>query len=309
MILNPCICLPLLCLSAGGGLDSTQLPAETRWVVHLDFAGMRATQLGQEITRALEESGELELEALGDFERDYGLNPLLDLHAITLHGVQGERDAIAQVRTSAKLDDALQKLRAEAPLRTLSSYGVNMLAFGDQESDAVYAHVEQVGEQERLLTIAKTPELVLRAVQVRAGQHANLSSNASSAMRRGPSRGAWLFVASGLPLAELSAIQPMSHVADLVRGGVVELGEHEQNFFANVELDARSQADARRLTSILQGGLALLELAMAEQDLPEGALQLLQTLDVEQLGEGVRFSLRIPAKEFTQLLQQAQGQH
>lgn len=295
--------LSLLTLAApatNGGIEQLRLPPDTRWVLHLDIEGMLGTDLGRELRHAVESTEEIDLSQL----QELGLDPFADLLSVTVHGVRGEEDAVAEIRATAHVDNVIERLRSEMEVHEVQAAGTGLLRLGGGGDGEVFLHVTKSAENERRILIGAHPEAMVRALMVRESGAKSWPAEPSTTLRRGPSAGTWLFVATCAPLAELSRFRPSSQVADLVRGGAVEVGEREGNFFATLELEARANADARRLVSILQGGLALLELASADADMPEAVRGLLGTLSAEQLGEGVRLSLRMPAADVVQTLKQ-----
>ncbi len=285
--------------SRPGGFDQTVLPADTRWVVHIDLGGIRASKLGSQLMAALEEGGHLD--ELDEVQQELGMNPLADVYSVTVHGVKGEEDAVAQIHMSAKADQIIEQLRSRVPVRALSIGDVQLLEMGDGE---VFASVQSTGTDERRIVLASSAERVSSTVQVLRGNAPNMKADAHSAFSRGPSPGTWIFAACTAPLSEITDFEPASRAAELVRGGVFEFGEHQERIFASLEVDASSTEDARRLTQIVQGGLALLELALTDEEVPDAVRDVLGALSIEQLGEGVRLALRLPSQDLLQLLRE-----
>jgi hypothetical protein len=303
---------PVLCLAAlsivpavarAGELDQTRLPADAQWVLHLDLETLRTTKLGShlmELVRAHEGDADLDIEELDEIWKELQVDPLQDVRSVTVHGTGGE-DAVAQIRMSKKADEILAKLSQVTRVHQVAVGDLSMLAIGDSD-DELFAFVQKTSADERTIVLADDAERVAHTAKVLLGKAPNLKASGASAFARGPSAGTWLFVATRSPLSKITDFDPTSHVAELVQGGVLELGEKDETFFASLEVDARSNDDARRLASIVQGGLALLELATGDEEVPESAREMLRALSVEQLGTGVKLSVRLPAQELIQML-------
>ncbi len=306
-----CFALSILPTTArSGALDQTRLPADARWVAHLDLEALRATKLGahlMEVLRAHQGDEDVDMEDLDEMLRAMGVDPLQDLHSVTLHGAGDAEDAVVQVRMSKKADQILASLQQMTPVRSMAAGDLSLLAIGDA-GDELFAWVQQSSPEERTIVLARDPERVARTADVLRGKAPNLKASGSSAFARGPSAGAWLYVATRAPLSEITDFDPNSHMAELVQGGVLELGERDEMCFASLEVDARSNDDARRLAAIVQGGLALLELASGDEEVPQAARDMLRALSVEQLGTGVRLSVRLPVRDLLEVLAEIEAE-
>ena len=92
------------------GVDKSQVPAGTPFLVHLDLEGLLDSTVGKII---LERVGDelLSESGLSEIEEELGINPLEDIKSITIFSTGGSMEhGVALVRCTARIEQAFERL-------------------------------------------------------------------------------------------------------------------------------------------------------------------------------------------------------
>ena len=290
-----------------GVFDARALPSDTQWVAHLDFDALRASDLGRGLLDAIRGLSQANAEEedslgfLGEIEQELGIDPLVDIRGITLHGRGADDDGLLQVTTTARGGSILQRMRQE------DSYGIQ--TFGEHEmhsigddGDRAFIVLEPTGENEMRFVVAGEPDSVVDQIRLLHREKPSLADSQTSSLTARPSSSSFLFIAGSLPKQDWAQVDELSEMSKLVRGGVLEFGQNGGNLALNLAVNTASTQDARRLTALVQTGLALLELVVDDESRANAITQLLSGMSFTQSQSEVRLTIECPGQDLERLL-------
>lgn len=280
------------------GLKRERLPAEVDFVVHLDLEGFKRTELWKHLA-ASGEGLDLDLDELGEFQEEFGLDPLTDVRAVTLYKVASEEDPTVVLFSSTdKVDQALAKLQKEEHYRRVLESGIELHTFqADEGDEAMFAYVHAVGA-ERVVVLASQKESALRAARVLRGQDVNHQS-AGQLLTLAPASGSFLYVAAA-EIPHLAEYTPASQVFGLAQGIQLDLGEAGGFLRGHMGVNTKSTEDALNISNVLNGLVSLARLAGSEAG---EALELLTGLRLSTRGSEVTLDFEYEVQRLLELLQ------
>lgn len=244
--------------ATAGALDKSRVPADARWVAHVDVDLLTHSALYSAFEKEAHVKADVDLD---EFRMATGLDPLHDVASLTVYCAgKTAAETVVLLSGTDKLDGALahlQKLEGyhseQAGARTLHTWG--------NGGDAWYGFLEhREASAERLVVLAKHKEDLLRAIAVVEGTSASLSNAHSASIQASPAPGTILFAAAGDRFSELGQFGGASAVSKLARGLVLEIGEDRGQLFGNLAIETRTAEDAQKIQQVLQGTVALVGL-------------------------------------------------
>jgi hypothetical protein len=299
--------LVLISTASADPLRKEHVPADAKWLLHLDLDKFRTTKVGGYFTKEI-----LEKKLAGpkaDLKRD--LNFDLDISrisSITAFGTdyQSHPDAngVLLIRTDLEvqkaLDGAIQKISQDSggaaePIKKLP---------GGTPSYSIHDDVFITIRPDKLVLLGKSRQPVEKAEAVLAGKAANLNSGkAFSGFPEMPK--AFFFVAIAEAFNEDAPLPPQAKVLKMTDGGRLVLGENAENLFLNLTLKAKSSEVVAQMQQVIQGTVALASLSQSEN--PE-LMQLAQSVKVSSDDRMVTVGIEYPvAKAIEKLNDKAEG--
>jgi len=259
----------------GAPLDETRLAADAKWVAHVDFDALRASPTVRAVTGPwlATERARRELAKIRD---TVGLDPAVDLHAVTFYGskpVEGRGVALL----SADVDRArLEEFLAEQPDYATASHAkhtIHSCTHRRPRRGDVTVHASF--PDPTLLLFSRDSGDLKAALDVLDGRRPNLAAGDSPL--KGQSRpGTVLDLrAAGLADAELPLKSPILRLSELLR---IALGEQGSTAFVNARLVAKSEEDASNMRDVVVGAVAFARLYCSGND---DALSILNAIRVE----------------------------
>ena len=258
-----------------GDLQKGRIPAQARWLVHLDVEAMKSSKLYEVVHQASAENGSNEMdEGLAQIRMFAGLDPTLDLRSVTLYSAaQSEEGCVALLAGNAKVDQALDKLKTMANYHTTPVQDYALHTWGD-DHETWYAYVHRrEGSDERVVIASQDSAELVRGIAVLEGDAESLAGSSRPPFRATPASGSILYAAAGESLRELGDVHPVSAIAKLAKSIVVDLGEDHGALSVHVVLDTRTPEDAQRVHQVLQGAVALVGLVGGENEEIRAKLQ------------------------------------
>jgi hypothetical protein len=306
--MNPLLLVSVLLLAPlpADGLRRERLPADVDFVLHLDFEGLKATELWRRFNES-PEGAELRagLDELKEFEARFGIDPLADVRALTLFKVRDEEEpTVVLFSTTARVDEALKRFQREPGYRLLTESGIELHSWvKDEEAggedgwdhDSAFAYVHRGAGDERVVVLAGNKAGALRAARVLRGQDPSHAS-AGSPLTLAPASGSFLYVAA----IGLEAFTPASQVFGLAQGIQVDLGEAGGFLRAHMGLTTRSAQEAFDVSNLINGAVSLARLTGG--GLGE-VLELLTGVRLSTLGSEVRFDFEFEVSRLLEILE------
>ena len=251
-------------LLRAGPLDPARVPADTTWVMHADLERAATTPLGQwgleEIRKDL--AGEPVFAELG-------LSLGADLKDITLFGWDGEEEGeVVLASMTGAADRVLAYISGRESYERLE-HEIGVIHSWTDEADGervqLFAADVAVGG-DRLIYAGQSMDALLRAVRVLKDE--GVKSRADAPDARLPvdaADGAFLFFAAteASPLRENGATSQIAKLADVV---TFSAGQQEADGFAHLSVSARTEEEARNISSVLMGLKAIALMAIDPND-------------------------------------------
>ena len=263
--------------SMAAPLNTKQVPADAKWIVHVDVDAMRESGLVRmAYERGLERIDAIERHA-EQFCLMLGINPEDDLHSLTLYGKQFDHEQIVLI-VDADLNQALlaQKVKS-APGYTSQQHGdYELHSWGGGAGAATGAFYKP-----NVMLLARTPADVAAALDTLQGQSPSLAGAASVLAAPVPSGTMLVGRGVGLSAVPLPYKSPLVKQADSLS---LVIGEAHNQVFLNVDFCVQSPDVAQKFKTVIEGALAAVELHhRPDSPLTKGA----QILAIGQTGQTV----------------------
>jgi hypothetical protein len=290
--------------ASANGFDAKHVPANARWVAHLDVESLLHSQLFTAVTHG---HGSLHADVdLHEIEQQFGIDPLKDVRGITVYNAgPGEQDTALLVTASARVEELTAKLSAVEGHASIQVGNRTVHTF--QEDGATwYGSIEAgSGNDERLVVLARGEDLYTRALELALGQGKSLASSPTPAIRAKPAAGSILFAAASQNLAELANLgaEQASAVARLAKAFVLDLGEQSGMLSLRLVIDTQKPEDALRVQQVFQGASALLSLMGQDPEQGERIQRLLGALRFDASGSQMTASFRYAVSDLLLELQ------
>lgn len=260
-------------LGAGGvasaaPLEAGQVPADVKWVAHLDVESLLDTGLASFLLDQpqAQHFRDRMLKVAGKF----GFNPLIDLKSVTIFGADhGPARAVALVRAKVEQEKLLELLR--------KSDGHEQLLEGerivhrwtqkpeDKEDDGVRYGTLYAAD---LAVISRSKKALLESVAVLEGKAASLSADDKTLLPQSPK--GTVFVAGA---RDIEVTDKMSPQWAMVKSMTMVVGEDEAVVFGAVVATVREEQQGEQVRQMLQGlqamALLRLERGPSERNIPE----------------------------------------
>lgn len=285
-----------------GALQSKQVPAEAQWFLHLDFDGFKATKLGK-----------LALDPTASYAKQLDAMAALlqfdlrkDLNSVTFYGQvnpTGEPErAVALVRGQFKPDHLLNLLKLNPTFKSEKAGTHELLAWTDKKEGVAKENFASIASDKLLVWGSQRP-LLLQALKVIGGQGETLNPNRLENLKM--DKGAF-FIAVVVSLEGLP-IPPQAKFLEQVKSLGLTFREEGANLEASVRLQAANATASMQLRDILQGLIAIGQLAVAGNADPKVVplAELLKQVTLEQSENLVQVRLTVP---LDQVLQKARAQ-
>lgn len=256
--------------AAAGPLDRRVLPKDAQWVFHLDADAGLASTVGRFVVTHRKE---LQLTELDQVKEEVGIDPLADIHGVTVYGTgPREEEGVAVVYATAAVDEMVRKLRAEkqAQFSEEQAEGLTILRW-KEDGCTRFAHIKQDGAG-RIIVAASDKERLVRGVRLVDGAGESMPQ---AGMPRWPQEGSIIF-ASATHLPDAEAL-PFKH-ADAF---VFDMGEAGKELFAELRVTAKSSEEATNMSQVAMGALAMVRMMAANNPEYREAAQLLNNLTVK----------------------------
>ncbi len=253
--------LGFVATAAAGPLDLKQVPAEAKWVVHVDVDAMRASVLVQRAYDKLAEKRpdvERRFDEVTDLVNHLGIDLERDLHGLTIYGMEiGKPEGVLLVDATVDRKALLEKAD-QAPDHEMTTYGEHELHSWTDAKGKRHEH-PMVGtvSKSNLLVFAPTVDQIKPALDVLDGKSPGLAGKQSSLTANTPAGTMVLVRAIGLAGAKLPLKSPLVTECEAIS---LLIGEQDGKVSAEGKLLAKSKETAEQIKAIVEGGRAAAEL-------------------------------------------------
>lgn len=293
----------------GAGLDAKAVPAEAKWVGHLDVAALLNSGLGKLL---LDKLAAPEIaEKIEGFVAKVGMDPRKDLTDVTFWGTSYERDAgVAVLRGTFDQAKLLALAQKNEKYKAIEHNGATIHSWV-QKPDTPKDSGLRFGffADASTLVIAGSEAGAKLAMDVLAGKVPALAAN--SPLLPALKEGTFLSVA-GIDLAGAPQAAKNPQWAQLLSSGCAQLGQSGENVFLDITIVAADEKAANGMRQMVSGLLAMAQMA-AEKGAEKGRggawLDLLNAFTVGGQGTTVTVGAEIEQAKLTEMLAQAKKMH
>lgn len=290
------------------GPDPALLPAETRFVVHVDLHRLEATRLFAAATGPEGKALGFDPDGLDEAREELGIDPLKDIRSVTIFGtLENEEEAVLLVRGTRKLDHALEQFASKTKHERVEAEGLVVDVFhGDANPTYVYTQVPEDGDEE-IVVASNTRKELVRAALVLQGRRTSLAQADGPHLDLDVPSSAFLHVAFTGPIPGLERLGPDSEVFRLVHSGFLTLGEEQGNLALHVGVRTGESQDAEDVVDAIEGFRAFGRLLLRRvEDAPPEARDLLQSVKVARSGNLVTLDLSYPVEDMLRVLRESE---
>ncbi len=296
------LALTLPFISAFAAVEPGIVPAESKWVVHADFAKMRESGLGRELLANIEQGNVLgeETPIMPDFAAI-----MLTIGRITAFGDQLTENP--EEMNGAMIIEGTDKLRVIAD-GLIAHFLLSAPEMIEEIKDLPFEAYRIQGEivvglpPEPILIVSRSTDRLLATLDVFRGKGDSLKKTSGALTPMLPPGDAYYFFgASVVPSPEMeNGNTPQARILKMTQAAAVRLGEVDGNTVANAMLVADSKDTAGRLGKIVNGMAALLSLAQTtEADL----VKFIESVKVTQVDRTVSLQMAYPTEQLIALAQ------
>lgn len=258
-----------------------QVPADVKWVLHLDLDNFRSTQVGDCLVKGKLEKdmakARADLKTYLDFDFDW-----TRIGSLTAYGMdfasRGKAHGVLLLQTSMDVQQGL-----ETAISKQAQAGVDGNVRKLQDAPVpIYSVREEMFvalPPGKPVVVAKTEDLLNRGLAVLAGQGANLAST-QAFLDFPPAPKGFVFLAMAAGFADQAPIPPQAQILKMTDAGQLAMGETGDRMFLTATLKAKTAEIGGQMEQVIRGLMAL------------GALGQPQNQDWQQLIQSTRVSVR-----------------
>ncbi len=276
-------------------LPKESLPADAKWLLHLDAGEFKNSQLGKSVAEKYIEPHWAEASAAMQAFLGITLN-WQDLNGVTVFGTDTKPDDKAVVLVQLQ-KEARQKLQASIHEK---AQGTNAVEMGLEEEEGSNGPIFIIGggqfaapQKDNLVLISKNRQALEKAMAVVNGKSPNLTKGNSFAGFSDDPKGI-IFMALAEGFYGTDQLPPQAQIFKQAEGGKVVAGERADRLFLTVSLKAKTADACTQMQQVLQGFQALM--ALSKTDDPD-ITALLNSIKITTNDRIVSVSLDYPEQQ------------
>ncbi len=293
LLLSAVIVLGLSPLVNAGPLDLKQVPADAKWVVHVDVDALRESTVVQKAHELAEPSHREICERVFAIAGLFGANPKQHLRGITLYGgMLGKPEGVMIVHSdfnrgllegTIKLAPDYHSDRYDS--HELHSWRPQLLAF-----KGVQGKISAAFYRTNVLVMGGTEDELKRGLDVLDGKRPGLAGTRNTLSEAVPAGTVFLLRAIGP--AEPSLADLLGFLKDTDSMSIA-VGEYQGEVFKEGRLVVKTPDAARRVVAAAQGVIAIVGLRLGSD---AEAMKLLRALNATTVDTSVTVTARAPAE-------------
>ena len=308
--LGLCLVSPLL----GGPLDAAKVPADAKWVLHVDMEKLVASKVG---TAILDEGSKQGLDImLAMIKAGVGIDLVKDIKSVTAFGTKfGDENGAVVIQGTLDKEKILKALKLNPTFKEDKVGSVATYEWTDEAKDGKPAKQQYgafVGDD--LGVIASSSAHLKQVIDVLGGKGPGFAKPPA-------------FDKSAFLVAFVTDLPSAVHKSEEAflkkfAGAQASIGEKDDSLWAAVAVTATDEATATDLKQVADGLLAVTrlvspavktgpgEITIVATTLPEGlnspeALAIIKSFKAAQTGLTVSLQASLPVKDVIKLIQEA----
>lgn len=276
-------------------LQRASIPANSKWVLHLDVDALRDSEIGAGLMTGIV------LEQAQAIQKKVNLDvPTIieNTHSITVYGADyqsgSEGKGILLWKGEGEMEQIanaflIQQVEAtKAGEGNVTSIQTKPFPLYNMDDDMFAAVVSGKG-----LILGRSEEQIRTAAKVFDGDVQSMAQT-ESFTEFPPLSGGFFLVAYAESFSESADMPPQARVLKLADGGRIAMGEDNQNLIIQLILRARSEEVTQQIQQVIQGLLALATLGLGEEP---GIQKIIRATQVNVAGRQVKLDLIVPLEE------------
>lgn len=321
------LALPLWpAMQASAAVNPAVVPADARWIAHVDLNALRAGAIGKELLALVEKAqfntqmgnvgidGQKVLATIGTATA-YGTNISSDPKQIdgtlVIEGTADLRKIAESLLLQANIADPKQVVELTDlgfPAYAIRSKTKPLNQSKDGADSATTKPVETMEvviafPPEPMVLVSKSRAQILKAREVIKGGVPSVAKTAGAPLAKfmSGSKEAYIFAASTVPAEQFLPKEdaPQARILKMTEAGSLALGERGENVFAHSDLLANSGQMAEKLMKILQGMAAMLSLAETND---KALSAFINSVGVNREGNTVTLDLSYPSSNLAAMV-------
>ncbi len=281
-------------------LDRQAVPADAKWVVHIDLDAARAAQVAQKVYDDWLSHG-IAHESLRDIRQTLGMDLLEDVRGITFYATRFEPyGGVVLIRAKVNRPRLMELLEANST-HAVHRRGSRELHTWVQEVESLKSTLAGCFYGPNLVVISRRLEEVEAALAVLDAKAPSLAGSGSG-LDRSAAQGT-VFQGGVIDLSEL-ADEELPFVSPIIRNAdaiAVDIGEDDGRVFLRLRIGTPSAAVAGRVRDVIVGFRGMTGL---ERHGDQGTLDALDALDIAAEGATVNVDWRMPGPKVMRLIEQ-----
>lgn len=284
--------------------DAKLIPAESKWLVHVDADGLQKTDTWKHINARISTMPGIQ-QKIGQFEKMIDIKVPDDIHDVSIFGTDfGGENAGVIIHSNAKAE-RLKTLVSLNETSAINVIGGQTIYSWDDKGKQTFGGFS--GESR--VVISQNRDLVIAALDVLSGKLEGMK--ADSSLAHGKGAGAFLYIA-GDGLADLPVAKEIpAHIVKKITAGWVSLGEANNQLTVHTELSAADPETAKQIRSSVDGLVAMVNLGLANQENPNEqdkmVLDLLSHISTSLQGNNVQVDWSISTETAGKIIDEGIG--
>jgi len=297
-----CLTTLALCPLAHAALDNNSVPADAKWVIHLDLDAVRESPVGKELVALIEKNAELPKTA--NIQIDVK-KVIASISSATAYGTTFSKNP--------KEIDGTLVLQGTDDLRKIAEAVVTQFSISNPEivtevkglpfpAYSIKNEVTVAFPTEPIILLSRSQQQLLKGYDLFRGKGPAAARGTSSLKGLIPkTRPLLVFAASEVPNTDglFPENQPQARILKMAKSAAIAIGQNEKLTTATIQLVAADDDLSDKLHKIVQGLVAMLSLAQSED---QQLNTFLQSVKTERNGRNIVVSLSYPTDGLLQMI-------
>lgn len=295
-----------------GEPDAAAIPADTKWVAHVDVQKLVTSRLGKFVIEKANAKGLQE--RLAEVRDAIGTDLLADVKGLTLFGVDyGEQNWVVMLDAKMDQEKTVKLLGANEAYERLTEGDYTIHRWTDPKAKARNMPAVRFGcfHDENRTVVAADLDRLKATLAVLDGKADSLASDKERAATLADAKGAILYInATDVKIDPEQAKPRAALLATMIGRLTLSVSEVEDNLVLRVAVGTKDEQEARKMAATVNGLVALATLAIDQEAIKEqprpGALeaaQLLGKVSVMADAATVRISADWPVATLEKLIE------
>jgi hypothetical protein len=287
------VCLLLSGIAAfASPLERKEVPADAKWLLHLDVDALRETSVGKYIFSDVLDK------KLNDAKKAFPLIGVLigNVQSLTAYGnetTRHDRNGVLEIKTDAESEKKLETLLQAGMAGVTQGFTVEKLDLKDADvykvNKDLFVHALHNGR----LLVGKSQSELEKARQVLATGTGSLTESKSFTGFGNTEHGFFLVgIAEGL--GESAKMFPQAKILQMAEGGQLSIGEKEDKLNFRLALKSRDQESCNQMQQVIQGLIALVSLTQSDN---KELNSFIQTLKIDKGENLLKINLSFPVSD------------